>query len=91
MTRLWEKTNEKATGCFNPSGKSFKKCKMKGTSFYFLIAKSDDLRVSMTNKIIILSLITIGLLYLKMRFQVSFCELVNYSVRFNLPDNFSES
>ena len=30
--------------------KSFKKCKMKDTSFYFLIAKSEDLRVSMTNR-----------------------------------------
>ena len=78
-------------GALIHQGKSFKKCKMKGTSFYFLIAKSDDLRVSMSNKIIISSLITIGLLYLKMRFQVSFCGLVNYSVRFNLPNNFSES
>lgn len=34
----------------------------------------------MTNKIIILSLITIALLYLRMRFQVSFCGLVNYDV-----------
>lgn len=44
-------SNEKTMGSLGAlihQEKLFKKCKMKGTTFYFLIAKSEDLRVSMT-------------------------------------------